>query len=219
MIMLYIITGHYGSGKTEVAVNLAVQKQVKTVVDLDIVNPYFRTKDAEAYLASKGIRLIAPEFANTNLDLPTLPPDIYGVLQSGEDAVIDVGGDDDGAIALGQYYPYFKEQDFSHYVVVNCKRPLTETPEEILETIASIEAASRLPVTGLIHNTHLKELTTPDVVLSGEPVIKEVAEKTGLPVIFTAARREICDGLHMDTPLLPMDLHLSLPWEIRKEGE
>ena len=109
--MIYIITGHYGSGKTEFAVNLARKLENPVIADLDIVNPYFRTADVKDALENEGIRVITPEFANTNVDIPSLPPDIIGALQSGDDVVLDVGGDEDGAVVLGQFKKYFKEME------------------------------------------------------------------------------------------------------------
>jgi len=122
--MIYVITGHYGSGKTEFAVNLAKKLKNPVIVDMDIVNPYFRTVDAKAMLEAQGVKVIAPEFANTNVDVPSLPPDIFGALQGDNDVILDVGGDDDGAIVLGQYNKYF-QNGYEMYFVMNFCRPMT----------------------------------------------------------------------------------------------
>lgn len=211
--MITIITGHYGSGKTEVALHLAQSLHVPTIIDLDIVNPYFRTKDAEQLLVDKGIRLIAPLYANTNVDLPALPADIFGAIQGEGDVVIDVGGDDAGAIALGQYRAHLAQKEHEVICVVNAKRPRTQTAEDVIAMIRSIEAASRLQVTALINNTHLKEVTTVADVMEGQGIIEEVMAQTGLPQRAIAARADVAAQLDTDIPVLPLTLQLMLPWE------
>ena len=116
--MIYIITGHYGSGKTEIAINLAQKLKNPVIVDMDIVNPYFRTADAKDKLEALGVKVITPEFANTNVDIPSLPPEIFSALQGTNDVILDVGGDEDGAIALGQFNKYF-QNGYEMYFVMN----------------------------------------------------------------------------------------------------
>lgn len=207
--MITIFTGHYGSGKTEVALNYAISKGAGTsIVDLDIVNPYFRSKDAEAVLADHGIRLVASTFANTNLDLPALPGEIFSVFSSPGDVIFDVGGDDDGAVVLGRYKQYFDKQPYRQYLVVNTFRPLTQTEAEIEEMIAAIEATSRLSVTGLINNSNLMEFTTQDHIRQGEALVRRVAEKTGIPFVFTAAKKEL-----QYPGAFGLDIMLSVPFD------
>ena len=213
--MIYIITGHYGSGKTEVAINLALTLKNPTIIDLDIVNPFFRTKDAEDKLIANGIKVIAPEFANTNIDVPSLPPDIFAGLQGDNDLIIDVGGDDDGAIALGQYNRYFREKPYEMYFVINTKRPLTSNADDIIEMLKSIERTSRITVTALINNTNIKSETTVNDLLQGQKIVDEVSYITGLPVKAISATREIIEQIEIaNLPKLSLDLHLTLPWEV-----
>ena len=144
---LTIFAGHYGSGKTNLAVNYALALKKKglavKIADLDIVNPYFRTKDSEKELKEAGIPLISPAYANSNVDLPALPQELYSLVQRRDfHAVLDVGGDDRGAYALGRYTPYIlEENDYRMVFVANFYRPLTQTPEEALEVMGEIEAA------------------------------------------------------------------------------
>jgi len=213
--LIYIITGHYGSGKTEVAINLALTLKNPTIIDLDIVNPFFRTKDAEDKLIANGIKVIAPEFANTNIDVPSLPPDIFAGLQGDNDLIIDVGGDDDGAIALGQYNRYFREKPYEMYFVINTKRPLTSNADDIIEMLKSIERTSRITVTALINNTNIKSETTVNDLLQGQKIVDEVSYITGLPVKAISATREIIEQIEIaNLPKLSLDLHLTLPWEV-----
>ena len=151
-----LFAGHYGSGKTNIAVNyallLAGGGRKTAIADLDIVNPYFRTKDSAAELEAAGIALVSPQFANTNVDLPALPAEAYRLVQDKElYAVMDIGGDDRGAYALGRYTPFIlEENDYRMAFVANPYRPLTRTPEEALAVMREIEAAGGLPFTALV---------------------------------------------------------------------
>ena len=184
-----IFVGYYGSGKTELAVNYAMMlrnsgKKV-VIVDFDIVNPYFRTKDAEAVLAEKGIKVIAPKSANTNLENPGLPAEIYSVFTDKDAYVIfDVGGGEDGAIPLGRYHSYFEKEECDVFFVLNERRKITEDLEGAMDAFAEIAAVTRIPITGLINNTHLKEETTVDMVLIGQKLTEQLAEKTNLPIVY-----------------------------------
>lgn len=211
--LIYIITGHYGSGKTEVALNLAMSLKNPIIIDLDIVNPFFRTKDAQEKLAGLGIKLISPEFANTNIDMPSLPSDIYSALQSENDVVIDVGGDDDGAIALGQYNKYFQNLPYEMYFIINKRRPLTSNSEDVIKLLRDIEAVSRIKVTRLINNTNVKSETTVDDIKDGQRLVDEVSHITGIPVGAVSGMKGIIEKLDTDIKVLPLDLHLILPWE------
>ena len=156
-----IFVGHYGSGKTNIAVAYAkylhsLGKRV-TIADMDIVNPYFRTKDSKGELARLGIELISSEFANSNVDLPALPSELYGVVENRDRyAVLDIGGDDRGAYALGRFVPYIKEEnDYEVIFVANKYRPLTRTPEEALEVMREIETAGGMKITAIVNNSNL----------------------------------------------------------------
>ncbi|MBQ9620803.1 MAG: hypothetical protein IJR41_02560, partial [Atopobiaceae bacterium] len=169
---LTLFAGHYGSGKTNIALNwacwLRAQGLPVTVADLDIVNPYFRTKDAEGMLAEQGIGLIVSEYANSNVDLPALPSQIYSLVDDRTTyGVLDIGGDDRGALALGRWVPaIIAENDYDMLFVINKARPLTRTVEDALEVFHEIEGACRLPFTGIVNNTNLGPETTAETVLA-----------------------------------------------------
>lgn len=208
-----VLTGHYGSGKTSLAVNWALRLsesgRAVTVADLDIVNPYFRTTDRRRELEARGIRLIASQFANSNLDLPALPAELYSVVESREGyAVLDVGGDDRGAVALGRYAPFLlAESDYEMLFVVNFCRPLTRTALEALGVLREVEAACGLPATALVNNSNLGRETTADTILKTVERMQELSQLAGLPVKMTAVSRELKDQLEGNIEnLFPMDL-------------
>lgn len=206
-----LFAGHYGSGKTNIAVNyaLALKDMGKDVVvaDLDIVNPYFRTKDSASELNAKGIEIISPEFANTNVDLPALPASVYGVVQNRQRyAVLDIGGDDRGAYALGRYAPYIlEENDYEMVFVANFLRPLTRTPEDALEVMREIEAAGKIPFTAIVNNSNLGGDTAPQDVENTDILAKRLSDISGLPLIFTSAEESVAQKLTLDN-ILPMKL-------------
>ena len=192
MKRITLFAGHYGSGKTSIAVSYAkwLKKQGKNVkiIDLDIVNPYFRTKDSEADLSECGIDLISSEYANTNLDAPALPKEIYSAIcQKDIYLVIDVGGDDRGAVALGRYTPDIISDDYEMFFVANCYRPLTKTPEDALEIMREIEVASKLPFTAIINNSNLGDLTTENDIISSAEYINQLSKLSNLPVAMTTS--------------------------------
>ena len=212
--LIYVIIGHYGSGKTEVAVSLARSIKNATIIDMDIVNPYFRSKDAQSILEKEGIKLIAPEFANTNVDIPSLPPEILGALQSDENVILDVGGDEDGAIALGQYSRIITEKGYEMICVVNTRRPMTENAEGVVETVRLIEQASRLKVTSLINNTNVKNETTPQMIEDGQAIIEKASKMLEIPVKAIACVPEIANSISINLPKIILDLFIKLPWEV-----
>ncbi len=192
-----VFCGHYGSGKTNIAVNyaLAVKQAGYSVrcADLDIVNPYFRTKDSQDELSAAGIDLISPAFANTNVDLPALPAQLYSLVhQKQHYAVMDVGGDDRGAYALGRYSPYIvEENNFDMFCVVNFYRPLTQTAEEAAAVMAEIEAAAHMPFTAIVNNSNIGGDTTPDDVRKTMEECESLSRLTGLPIAFTCVRKDL----------------------------
>ena len=196
-----LFAGHYGSGKTNIALNYALwlrrQGLAVTVADLDIVNPYFRTKDGADILAAEGIGLISSEYANSNVDLPALPGAVYSLVEDrGLHGVIDVGGDDRGALALGRYVPSLREaNDYEMLFVVNKARPLTRTVEDTLEVFREIEQACALPFTAVVNNTNLGPATTAEYVLSSLDYAAEIGARTGLPVKMTCALAALGDAL------------------------
>ena len=217
---LHIFCGHFGSGKSEVAVNFAVKHAQKgekvSIVDLDIVNPYFRTNDARKVLEEHGIEVIAPEFANSNLDMPTVPADIMKVFNNPEKFVVfDVGGDEDGAFALGRYLESFKKEAHRVYLVVNAKRPLTETDEEIAEMAREIEKASRLKITDVINNTNIGKDTDSDILLASEETVLKAAEKLGVEVSLYSGTENTLKGLpeNLESKKFQIDIQIKMPWE------
>ena len=208
-----LFAGHYGSGKTNIAVNYALhlRKQGLPVIiaDLDIVNPYFRTQDSAKELEEAGIEVIASPYANSNLDIPALPEKMYRVCRDHSVyAVIDVGGDDQGAVALGRYTPEILEEgNYEMIFVANAFRPLTRKPEEALEVMREIEAAGGIPFTAIVNNANLGEETSAEDVLRGEAFCRELSRLSGLPVAFTSIVRELQPHLEGKVGnLFPMQL-------------
>ena len=208
-----LFAGHYGSGKTNIAVNyallLAREGKKTAIADLDIVNPYFRTKDSASDLEAAGVDLISPQFANTNVDLPALPAEAYRLVEDKSlFAIMDVGGDDRGAYALGRYAPFILEEgDYRMAFVANPCRPLTRTPEEALEVMREIETAGGVPFTAIVNNANLAHETTPETVMAAIPYMDRLSELSGLPVWLTSAEETVAAGLTGKVPrLLPMKL-------------
>ncbi len=194
---LTILCGHYGSGKTNVAVNLALSlKQahdIVTVADLDIVNPYFRTKDSTALFEAEGIRLICSPYANSNVDIPALPAEMYALVDDRSmHAVLDIGGDDRGALVLGRLAPaILRENDYEMWAVVNQYRPLTRDTASTVEVLKEIEGAGGIRFTGVVNNSNLGEATTPADVIATVPYAAAVAEAMGIPVVMTTVRQDL----------------------------
>lgn len=210
---LIILCGHYGSGKTNVAVNLAIKLKEQynntVVADLDIVNPYFRTKDSINDFNKHGIELICSEYANTNVDIPALPADIYRLTADKSiKAVIDVGGDDRGAYALGRLVPEIKAEDnFDMLMVINGYRPLTPDAESTVEVMREIETACKLKFTGIINNSNIGEETTAQDVIKSMDYANKVSSTSGLPVVMTTVKADLFDSLSNKIDnLLPLNL-------------
>ena len=210
---IVLLCGHYGSGKTNVAVNLALalrnRHDLVTLADLDIVNPYFRSKDSQEDLESAGIRLICSAYANTNVDIPALPQELYAITDDpSHRVVIDVGGDDRGALALGRISPaILRENDYEMLLVINRYRPLTRDAESTVEVMREIELAGGIRFTGLVNNSNLGADTTEEDVLSSLSYAEEVSAMTGLPVRMTAVAESLYDALADKIPH-PFALHL-----------
>ena len=210
---LTLLCGHYGSGKTNVAVNLAFylkeQYNNMVVADLDIVNPYFRTKDSMEDFKARGIELICSEYANTNVDIPALPANMYRLTADKDiTAVIDVGGDDRGAYALGRLVPeIIAEDNYNMLMVINCYRPLTPDAESTIEVMREIESACGLKFTGLVNNSNIGDETTAEDIIKSIGYANEVSSVSGLPIVMTSVKAGLYDELHdkIDN-LLPMTL-------------
>ena len=210
---LTLFAGHYGSGKTNIAVNyallLASEGKKVCIADLDIVNPYFRTKDSAAVLEAAGVDLISPQYANTNVDLPALPAASYRLVQDKKSyGIMDIGGDDRGAYALGRFVPsILEENNYRMIFVANASRPLTRTPEDAMEVMAEIEAACGLKFTDLINNTNLGSETTAETVLAAENYMQELSRLSGLPIFATTATEAVAAELKGKLEnVLPMKL-------------
>ena len=194
---LTILCGHYGSGKTNVAVNIAAElkksRDTVTVADLDIVNPYFRTKDSAAFFEQQGIRLICSAYANSNVDIPALPQEMYALTDDRSmTAVLDIGGDDRGALVLGRLAPkILLENDYEMLMVINCYRPLTRDAASTMEVLREIEFAGGIRFTGLVNNSNLGAITTAEDILASRDYAEEVSGLSGLPVVMTTVRQEL----------------------------
>ena len=224
---IYIFTGHYGSGKTELAVNFAEylkrlhpDREV-AIADMDIVNPFFRTADAAEALRKKGIRVELPLYAQSNVDVPALTPQMGYLIENKEiDLVLDIGGDDVGAKAVGRYSEEIVTRGYNLLFVVNKYRPFTGTLPAAMKIFQEIEGSAAIKITGLVNNTHLLEYTTGDTLKEGVPLLRELEKATGVPFVFHAAFQEVIaklpkaervllDGL----PIIPMEEHISLLWD------
>lgn len=218
MKKIIVITGHYGSGKTNLAVNLAVNAAAEgrsvAVVDLDIVNPYFRTADFRELFAGKGIKLIAPDFANTNLDVPSIQFDVEQLAANEDCLIIDVGGDDAGAVALGRYAESLNNygEQLEMLYVINQRRYLTNTPDEVISLMYEIEAASRMKHTAIVNNTNLADETTADIIEASRSFAGETSKRTGLPVKFTVYPED-CAELAGSPDVFPARIYVRKPWE------
>ena len=208
-----LFAGHYGSGKTNIAVNyalkLAEEGKPVSIADLDIVNPYFRTADSAKVLEEAGVRLISPQFANSNVDLPALPAEAYRLITDKRSyGIMDIGGDDRGAYALGRYVPSIvEENNYRMVFVANCYRPLTRTPEEAMEVMREIEAACSLRFTDIVNNSNLGSETDTDTVLQSLDYIGKLSEISGLPIFMHTVRSDIAAQLAENLPnVMPLTL-------------
>jgi hypothetical protein len=220
---LVAFLGELGSGKTEVALNYALRlvesgKRV-AVVDLDIVNPYFRVLDHRAHLERLGLRVIAPPDRFAAIDTPAIPEETLAVFQQSDwTGIFDVGGGPTGARALGRFSALFGEHadQYAVWIVVNARRPTTQTEDDIAAMIHQIEVTSSLSATGLVSNTHLCDETTAADVVAGHAVVAAAARRLGVPVAFAAADQRLAGEVTLDCPLLPLRRQAHLPWDRRE---
>ncbi len=219
MNRINVIAGHFGSGKTEIAINLA--KKLKdegkavSILDLDIVNPYFCVRDLTKELTDYGIRVISANPSWSNAELMVVPAEAKAAFyETDRYVVIDVGGDDMGATVLGQFNALFRAQDYDMYYVINLNRPLTDTKDGVEEYLQSIERTSRLKVNKLISNTNLSYDTTVEDIIAGDRLVREVSAERGIEYAYTAIRRdlagEMTDKVHGE--ILPVDIYMKPPW-------
>ena len=213
-----VVCGHYGTGKTNLSINLALDcarhGEDVTLVDLDVVNPYFRSADYAGVLTENGVRVVGPNFANTNLDTPSLPGAVRNVIAEGSRVIVDVGGDDAGATALGVYSRTLADADPDVIYVVNRYRSMTTHAEEAVQILREIETTSHLRATCVANNSHLKQDTSEDTVLDSMGFAEEVASASGLSLRFTTAPRSLDFSILNKIPnIYPVDVLVRAPWE------
>jgi hypothetical protein len=204
-----VIVGHFGSGKTEIALNgsldLAASSVETVLVDLDVVKPYFRSRSAIAILEEAGVGLVAPKGEHFHADLPIIVPEIRNVLvEKRAKVIMDVGGDDTGARVLGSLSNVVPTDETDCLLVLNFRRPFTRDEDEAVAMIREIEEVSRMKVTGLVSNTHLMEETTPGVVREGYRLSRTTAERAGIPLVAVAVDAAILDGLRREDFTCPL---------------
>ena len=201
-----LFCGHYGSGKSNIAVNyaemLAALGTPVALADIDIVNPYFRSADSRKELEASGVRVIALPFANSNVDLPALPQEVYGLVQRRDiHAVLDVGGDDRGALALGRFVPYMlEEDDYEMLFVVNFYRPLTTDAASAMEILREIETAAGMRFTGIVNNSNLGSETTEQVIEQTVPIAEELSSLSGLPCVMNVFEERFAGKVDVKNP-------------------
>ncbi len=217
---LRIITGHYGSGKTEFAVNytlgLAATGQKTAIVDLDIVNPYFRSRQMEPFFEEKGIRVIASSIKGLSGDIPALSPEIFTVFQDKSyQAVIDVGGDRAGARALGRYHEYLDIEPYEMMFVLNANRRMTHDLDGAIKYIREIEAGSKQKITSLVNNTHLCGETTIEEIMKGQQLCEQVSDALGIPIRYIVVKKDLVSSLpkNLKGEVFPVDIYMKKPWE------
>ncbi len=222
---IYIFTGHYGSGKTETAVNFAIHlkklspERKVAIADMDIVNPFFRTADATEPLEEMGIRVEVPLYAHSNVDVPALTPQMeYLMGENDVDLVLDIGGDDVGAKAVGRYAETIQKRKYDLFFVFNKNRPFTKDLPSALKIFYEIQESCGVPFTGLINNTHLLQYTDINTVASGLPLAEEITKATGVPMAFNTVFRKVLDKASAEDmsqftePILPMEEYIRLLW-------
>ncbi len=211
-----VICGHYGTGKTNLSINLALDYASRgekvTLIDMDVVNPYFRSADYSDILTKAGVRVLGPNFANTNLDTPSMPGSIGNAIEEDERVIIDAGGDDAGATVLGVYSSSIKNSSPDIFYVINRYRSLTTKPEEAVEILKEIETMSKLKITGIVNNSHLKQRTTFETIENSLDFANQVSIQTGIPIVFTTCPREVL-SLSKIEHMYPLDVHVRAPWE------
>ena len=225
---MYVLIGNYGSGKTELALNFAIGAAARgertELLDLDMVNTYFRLTEPGRLMRMKDIRVVSPNFTNSSVETLSLPAEVQSAFAMDWDTVVfDVGGDAVGSTALGRYHQDFEALDPANLQVlnvVNIRRPLSGTVEKIIRLQEEMEVHSRLKITGMINNTNLAQVTTPEELRDGYEIIRQVSEKTGVPVLYTSGKKVMLDLFlaeghdprYIGTPF-PIDTYMARDWE------
>lgn len=223
MARITVHIGHFGSGKTEIslakALEMAHQGDKVSLVDLDNVNPYFRSGEKTPELEAAGVEVHTPTFEGTTVDVPSLPATIQKVfVQKDRKVIFDVGGDPTGAAVLGRYHRWLEQDDTEVYCVVNTLRPWTRNVNDILWMMQEMSLHCRLPVKGIIHNTNLARETTAEHLVEGQKLIDEVSEKSGVPVVAIYAMESVMDALPEEFKekygalLQPINLRMRMDW-------
>jgi hypothetical protein len=218
---IVVIVGNYGSGKTEVSVNLAVNRKRAgadvRIADLDLVNPYFRTREARKQLAEMGIEVVLPPEIYMNADLPILSPAVAGMIRNPSQlTLLDAGGNNVGATVLAALADHLAGKSVQMIQVVNPFRPFTDTVKGCLKMRDEIETASKLTVTGIIGNANLIDETTAKDIYNGYEFVKSLSQESGLPLAFITASKELLPELdmnHFSCPVLPIERQLVPPWK------
>jgi tRNA uridine 5-carbamoylmethylation protein Kti12 len=219
MSRISVFSGHFGSGKTEIAINYAIKlaKEGKKVViaDLDIVNPYFCVRDVRKQLEDYGIRVIASNPELVNAELMVVPAEIIAIFNDKSyEVVIDVGGDDSGSIALGQYNRFFVEEPYDMYFVINTNRPFTANVADVIEYFKAIEKASRLKITHLISNTNLSYETVPKHIIDGDKIVAQLSKELNIPHAYTVCNNDLVSEMtgKLQGSIFGIDIHMLPPW-------
>ena len=214
-----IITGHYGTGKTEFSVNLAMALAGEglrvMLADLDIVNPYFRSRERKTQLEAAGVQVISSSQACSNADLPALPAELLTILENRSlTGVLDIGGDPVGARVLARFQPKIVQEDHQLIYVLNANRPEVRTAEAAITYLRSIEATTGLTCTGIVNNTHLCGETTEEEIRKGAALASAVSAETGIPVLCHVAVERLTEALSdLSEPVFPITIKMKKPWE------
>lgn len=215
---VFIFLGHFGSGKTEVAANFAYEllkhEDKVSIIDMDIVNPFFRTQDLRKEFEELGINVVSSAYAGTNVEISALPSIIPRIIQESGKVVIDVGGDDVGAKAIATYREYILNEDYYAYCVVNTRRPATDSAEKIQKMISQIEKSSKIKINSIVNNTNISNLTTIEEVLEGQGILEEVSNKIGVPIGFVCANSNVINEMdpYLKESSLEHKLVVKIPW-------
>lgn len=214
-----ILTGHYGTGKTEVSVNLALalaaEGEQVMLADLDIVNPYFRSRERRPLLEKAGVRVISSSQACSDADVPALPAELLTILENREiRGILDIGGDPVGARVLARFQPKIVQEDYQLIFVLNANRPEVRDAESAAAYLRSIEAVTGLTCSGLVNNTHLCGETAPAEIRKGAALAQEVSRQTGIPILCHTAERRFLESLSdLGEPVFPIAINMKKPWE------
>lgn len=217
-----IFAGNFGSGKTEISINTALngshEHEKVMLVDMDLINPYFKSSSKISVLEENGVEVVAPGFANTQFDTPSLSPKMYSAFNGDKDFVVfDSGGDPDGATVLGILAERFSEvwDETEFFMVINAKRPMQEKPEDIIDLLHEIEDCSHMKITGLINNTNLAKQTDRQTLIEGIEIVKEVSRQTGIPIKYNAVLKELAEAnkdILSFAEIMPVELYLRPEW-------